>query len=200
MKTLIAFSRRNLGQTSSFIGNAGQSERWGTEVEAQWLPLDDLMVSLSYAHMSGDFEEYATLEGATRSIDASDLAKRSSPDNQVSLITDWVFLRTDWAEFMAHVEVFWQDESYSAALWTGTYDGDPVVFDPIELDERTIVNARLGIENVEIGNGTLRASLWGRNVFDQDYNTFGINFASLGPITEQYGEEASFGLDVTYEF
>jgi hypothetical protein len=50
------------------------------------------------------------------------------------------------------------------------------------------------------GNGTLRASLWARNAFDQDYNTFGINFASLGLITEQYGEEASFGLDITYEF
>jgi hypothetical protein len=28
----------------------------------------------------------------------------------------------------------------------------------------------------------------------------GANFASLGPITKQYGEEATFGLDVTYEF
>jgi hypothetical protein len=46
----------------------------------------------------------------------------------------------------------------------------------------------------------LRASLWARNAFDQDYNTFGINFASLGLITEQYGEEATFGLDITYEF
>ncbi|MEH6634199.1 MAG: TonB-dependent receptor [Halioglobus sp.] len=187
-------------QTSSFIGNAGQSERWGAEVEAQWLPLDDLMISLSYAHMNGDFDEYATFEGATTSIDASDLAKRSSPDNQASAIVDWVFARTQSAEFMAHVEVFWQDESYAAALWTGTYSNEPVVFDPIVLDERTIVNARLGIENVQIGSGTLRAGLWAKNAFDQDYNTFGINFASLGLITEQYGEEATFGLDVTYEF
>ena len=94
------------GQTTSFIGNAGQAERWGAEVEAQWPPLD----------------------------------------------------------------------------------------------ERTVVNARLGIENVELGNGTLRASLWGKNIFDQDYPTFGINFGQLGLITEQYAEEASFVLDVTYEF
>ena len=188
------------GQTTSFIGNAGSAERWGAEIEAQWLPLDDLMISLSYAHMNGDFDEYATLEGPTKSLNLDDVAKRGSPDNQASLITDWVFVRTDWAEFMAHVEVFWQDESYAAAAWTGTYSGEPVLFDPIVLDERTIVNARVGIENVELGNGTLRASIWGKNVFDQDYNTFGVNFASLGPITDQYGEEASFGLDVTYEF
>jgi iron complex outermembrane receptor protein len=187
-------------QTTSFIGNAGKSERWGAEVEAQWLPLDDLMVAVSYAHMDGDFDDYATLEGATTTINADDLAKRGSPDNQVSVITDWVFARTDWAEFLAHVEVFWQSQSYAAALWTGTYSNEPVVFDQIKLDERTIVNARLGIENVDLGSGTLRASLWARNAFDQDYPTFGVNFASLGLITEQYGEEATFGLDITYEF
>ena len=53
---------------------------------------------------------------------------------------------------------------------------------------------------MELGSGVLRAALWGRNIFDEEYNTFGVNFASLGPITEQFGEEASFGLDVTFEF
>jgi iron complex outermembrane receptor protein len=188
------------GQTSSFIGNAGSSERWGAEVEAQWLPTDNLMISLSYAHMSGDFEEYTTLEGVTRDLNLDDIAHRSSPDNQASVMTDWVFVRTDWAEFIAHVEVFWQDESYAAGAWTSQVNGDPVLYDDIVLDERTVVNARIGIDNVELGNGTLRAALWGKNVFDQDYPTFGINFTQLGVVTEQCGEEATFGLDVTYEF
>ena len=116
------------------------------------------------------------------------------------VVTDWVFVRTDWAEFIAHVEVFWQDESYAAGAWTSQVNGDPVLYDDVVLDERTIVNARIGIDNVELGNGTLRAALWGKNVFDQDYPTFGINFTQLGVVTEQYGEEATFGLDVTYEF
>ena len=188
------------GRTTSFIGNAGEAERWGAELEAQWLPTDDLMIALSYAHVSGDFEEYGTIPGVTRDLDLDDDAKRGSPDNQVSLVTDWVFLRQDWGEFMAHLEVFWQDESYAASVWTGSFNGDPILYDQIELDDRTIVNARIGIENVELGSGVLRAALWGRNIFDEEYNTFGVNFASLGPITEQFGEEASFGLDVTFEF
>ena len=48
--------------------------------------------------------------------------------------------------------------------------------------------------------GTLRASLWGRNLGDEEYNTFGINFASLGPVTAHYGEPRSYGMDVTWEF
>jgi iron complex outermembrane receptor protein len=188
------------GQTTSFIGNAGKSERWGAEVEAQWLPTDDLMISLTYSHMDGDFEKFATLEGPNTTINTDNLAKRTSPDNMASGIVDWVFARTDWAEFIAHTEVFWQSKSYASALWSGTYNNEPYVFDQIELDQRTIVNMRLGMENVEVGDGYLRAGIWAKNLMDEDYNTFGINFASLGPITNQYGVGTTFGIDVTYEF
>ena len=188
------------GQTTSFIGNAGKSERWGAEVEAQWLPTDDLMISLTYSHMDGDFEKFATLEGPTTTINTDNLAKRTSPDNMASGIVDWVFARTDWAEFIAHTEVYWQSKSYASALWSGTYNNEPYVFDQIELDQRTIVNMRLGMENVEVGDGYLRAGIWAKNLLDEDYNTFGINFASLGPITNQYGVGTTFGIDVTYEF
>ncbi len=188
------------GQTTSFIGNAGKSERWGAEVEAQWLPTDDLMISLTYSHMDGDFEKFATLEGPTTTINTDNLAKRTSPDNMASGIVDWVFARTDWAEFIAHTEVYWQSKSYASALWSGTYNNEPYVFDQIELDQRTIVNMRLGMENVEVGDGYLRAGIWAKNLMDEDYNTFGINFASLGPITNQYGVGTTFGIDVTYEF
>jgi outer membrane receptor protein involved in Fe transport len=115
-------------------------------------------------------------------------------------IVDWVFARTDWAEFIAHGEVFYQSQSYASALWTGTYNGEPYAYDPIKLDQRTIVNMRLGMEGVQIGDGTLRAGIWARNLTDEDYNTFGVNFASLGPITGQYGIGTTYGMDVTYEF
>jgi len=188
------------GQTSSFIGNAGKSERWGGEIEAQWLPTDDLMISLTYSHMDGDFDKYAPLDGPTISINTDDLAKRSSPDNMASAVVDWVFARADWAEFIAHTEVFYQSESYAASLWTGTYSNEPYVFDQIQLKDRTIVNLRLGMEGVEVGDGTLRAGIWAKNLTDEDYDTFGINYSSLGPITSQYGIGVTYGMDVTWEF
>jgi iron complex outermembrane receptor protein len=150
--------------------------------------------------MDGDFDKYAPLQGPTISINTDNLAKRSSPDNMASGVVDWVFARADWAEFIAHTEVYWQSKSYAAALWTGTYSNEPYVFPPIELDSRTIVNLRLGMEGVAVGNGTLRAGIWAKNLTDEDYNSYGINYASLGPITAQYGIGTTYGLDVTYEF
>jgi iron complex outermembrane receptor protein len=106
---------------------------------------------------------------------------------------------------MAHIEVFWQDRTATSALWTNHYNvggsNYPYVYDDIWLKKRAIVNARIGMENVEFANGTsLRAALWARNLTDKKYNTFGINFGGLGPITDQYGEPRTYGLDVVWEF
>jgi len=203
------------GQPTSSTVNAGEAERWGSEVEVQWSPLDNLLVAATWAHLDGDFDEYPPLCGtgayANTCIQTDDLALRSnSADDQLSLITDWVFAQTDWADFMAHVEVFWQDETPTSALWTNNYTINdsagktlgtyPYVYEPIMLEERLIVNARIGIENIETSTGTLRASLWGRNLTDEEYNTFGINFGGLGAITAQYGEPLTYGMDVTFEF
>ena len=116
------------GEISSFTGNAGKSERWGAELETQWLPTDNLMLSLSYSYMHGILRNHAPLPGEDGSINTDDLAKRTSPDNMASGIVDWVFARTDWAEFIAHTEVFWQSKGYASPLTSGSYNGQPYVF------------------------------------------------------------------------
>ena len=115
------------GQPTSFTGNAGEAERWGSELELQWSPTDNLLLAASWAHMDGDFEEYPPQCGTgaflNTCIDTDDIAQRSNAaDDQLSLVGDWVFAKTDWADFMAHVEVFWQDETAAAAMWPTTYD------------------------------------------------------------------------------
>lgn len=203
---------------TSFITNAGETDRWGSEIELQWSPTDNLLVSASWAHMSGDFEKYPELCGLgiyakggsePACFALKDKAQRpQSPDNQVTLVTDWVFASTDWADFMAHLEVFWQEQTYAAAVWTGSYaiggnqaNQYPVLYPQVRMQRRTLVNLRLGMENVEFSNGTsLRASLWARNLTDKDYSTFGMNFGSLGPVLAQYGEPRTYGLDITWAF
>ena len=48
-----------------------------------------------------------------------------------------LFAQTDWADFMAHVEMYWQDETAAAAMWPTTYDipggSYPYIYDHIML-------------------------------------------------------------------
>lgn len=198
------------GDPTSYTGNAGKAKRWGSELEVQWLPVEDLLIAASWSHMDGGFEDYPPQCGTgaflTTCIDTDGIAERAlSPDDSLSLTADWVFAHTELAEFMLHVEAFWQDAVPASAMWPGGYDQNgagnyPYIYDPIMLKERTILNARLGMENIALGGGTLRVAAWGRNLSDEEYNTYGINFATLGPITAQYGEPRSYGVDLTWEF
>lgn len=192
------------GAANSLITNAGEAERWGLEIESAFLVTPDLLLNLSYSHISGDFEEFPDVCGTadpTNCFSGEDFAKRAqSPDNMLSFSADWSIADLGFAQLTAYAQVNWQDDWYEVALWQAVVSGQPVIYDHQVMDERTIVNGRINLENIELGGGTLRASLWGRNLTDEDYPTFAINYGGLGPIAEQYGAPRMWGIDVSYEY
>jgi iron complex outermembrane receptor protein len=114
---------------------------------------------------------------------------------------NYVFARTSIGEITGFVNLNRQDKWYETAAWPAVMNGDPVVYPFQEMVERTVVDARLSLEQVEVGDGTMRFTLWGKNLTDEDYSTFSINFgSSLGLITENYGDPRTFGVEVAYEY
>jgi iron complex outermembrane receptor protein len=51
-----------------------------------------------------------------------------------------------------------------------------------------------------VGDGSLRVSLWGKNLTDEEYRNWGIDFGSLGFAGDVYGEPRTYGLDVSYQY
>lgn len=193
------------GAPSSLITNAGNAKRWGGEIEVLVAPIDDLVIGMSYAYLDGDFDEFPDLCGTNepqQCLKGKGFAKRNaSPDNQLNVFADYLFARTDYGEITGFLSVNWQDEWYTTAASTAIIGGDPVVFDPQVMDERTVVDARLNLENIDVGNGSLRVSLWAKNLFDEDYPSYGINFgADLGLKVEKYGDPRTYGVEVAYAF
>ncbi len=191
------------GAATTQIANAGAAERWGGEIEVTAAPVEDLIVSFSYAYIHGDFEEYGQICGTNVPItclDTTDDARRQSPDTQVNLALDYIFGRTGFGDIRGYVQVNYQSESVENALWSGVVGGDPVIYDQIGMDARTLVDARLSLENIRFGDSTLRVTLWGKNLLDDDYPTYSINFGGLGLVTEQYGPPRTYGLEFSYEY
>lgn len=62
------------------------------------------------------------------------------------------------------------------------------------------MNGRLSLALIPALNGLMSISLWGKNLTDADYPIYGTNLGALGPITEQYGDPRTYGLEVTYEY
>ncbi len=163
------------------------------------------MASLGYSFIHGDFEEFPDTCGTNEPIGClagKKFALRgTSLSNQLNASIDYTFARTSSGEVTGFVQVNWADEWAESALWTGVVDGDPVNYPHQIMDARTLVSARLSLQETPVGEGVMRVSLWGSNLTDDDYPTFSINFGqAVGLITEQCGEPRTYGLELNYEF
>jgi iron complex outermembrane receptor protein len=199
------------GTPTTYVTNAGKAERWGGELEVLVAPIDDLVIGLSYAYIHGDFDEFpdvcGTLDPANCLIGKDFAVRGGSPDNQFNLYADYVFARTSLGEVTGYVNLNWQDEWYASAAYPAlvavSRNGPtvPVLYDNPPMDTRTVVDARLSLENVEVGDGAMRFTLWGKNLTDEDYSTYGINFGNdIGLLTQNYGDPRTFGIEVAYEY
>lgn len=190
------------GAASTRIINAGEAERWGGELEILVAPIDDLILGLSYAYIHGDFDKYPNACGTVGPcIDGARTARRPySPSNQLSATADYTFARTSYGNITGFVRMNWQDQWYENAMWTGDVGGQAVAYPSGVMDERTVVGARLSLENIRVGDATMRVSLFGENLTNDDYPTYSINFGGLGLITEQYGAPRTWGVELAYEY
>lgn len=69
------------------------------------------------------------------------------------------------------------------------------------MDGRTLLDARLSLEEEAVGDGMMRFTLGGKNLTNEDFATYSINFgASIGLITENYGDPRTWGIEVAYEY
>ena len=191
------------GAATTLIANAGAADRWGGELEISAAPMEDMVVALSYAYIHGDFDDYPDVCGSkapTQCLDGSRAARRTSPDYQLTASLDYVLARTAIGDVRGYLQVNHQGEWDENPLWSGLVNGDPVIYDQIGMDARTLVDARVSLENIQLGDSYLRVTLWGRNLLDDDYPTYSINFGGLGLVTEQYGPPRTYGIELNYEY
>lgn len=195
------------GSTSTSIINAGKAERWGGELEVFAVPMEAMVLSLSYSYINGDFEEFPdTCNANGDCIVGERVAKMGiSPPNKLTASMDYTFARTPIGELNLFVNAAWQDQWQKISVSSSVindFAGNPTpyAYDRRPMDERTVVNARLSLNKIPVSKGELSLSLWGNNLTDDDYPTFGVNFMALGIETEQYGAPRTYGLELRYRY
>ena len=194
------------GTATSGLVNAGEADRWGGELELMGAVSDSMVVGFNYSYINGDFEEFPDLCGvdpAVPCLDGTANAVRSnSPSNQYSAFTDITLARLGNGEISAFINVAYSEATPENALWSNLVAND--VFpreNPSQImDQKTLVDAQIAWRDITIGDGILTVAVWGKNLLDDDYPNYSINFGALNFITEQYGNPATYGVDFTYEF
>jgi len=178
----------------AIVDNTGGAEIWGAEAEAVWLATEMLTfdVALSYSnaeYTSGSKSSRIGLTGACDgivcpedgSIGGNQLQRQ--PAFQMNLGASLTGIFADNWNWYARADVSHQTKQYMDELnlaW---------------LPDRTLVNALL-----EVNRGAVTASLWVKNLFDEEYAANGFFIAT--PFGTSYtpilGDLRTFGLSVSF--
>jgi iron complex outermembrane receptor protein len=194
------------GGASSVISNAGELEIKGIELEVTAIPFEGARVILNYGYLDAEYKEYFTqrvnpasalpdpspgADPITGNEDISGFATvPRSPEHSGSLILSYDFEPFDFGQLNVRAEMTYTDEMvYHPQL--NLYDSR---------DDQTMINARATLHSMEVFGGLLQVSAWGRNLTDEEYREWGIDFATLGFAIDSFQEKRSYGLDLVYEF
>ncbi len=190
-------------QANTFVGtgfvlqNAGEIQTEGFEVEVFALPTEWLTLQSGVAYVDAEYESF---EGGScirtpfgNEPDASEPAFPvvcDSSGNTVGGTPEWTVYGSAMVEtrldsgnlFYGRLDANWKDDNPS-----GT-DNDPNKF----ADSYTLVNLRLGYR---FSGDRYDVSVWGKNIFDEDFRDGGFNSVIReGSLTAYHTEPTTWGI------
>lgn len=131
--------------------NAGKATSDGAEVEVQYLLRDNWSIYGSAGYTDASYDEYVIDEFTDNS--GNDLTRAPEWTANIGTQVEWQY--TDYLHGMFRLDYSYQDENFTRA------SNDPF----FKSDSQNIVNARLQVSDAQ---QTWQATLWGRNLTDDD--------------------------------
>lgn len=162
----------------------------GAEIDLTVVPLEGLVVGLSYTYLDGDMPLQPNPLANDGTL--SRFVVSQAPPHAGALTVDYTWEPWDIGTLTAHFNATSTDQ------YNYVSSGEP------RLDGYTIMNARLTLADIRFGadSGAFKVSVWGRNLTDEEYvvNGFSVGGDPVDTVTQLFGDPRTGGIDVVYEF
>lgn len=187
--------------------NVPESDVFGGEIDLIWAPMEGLFIhpSISYAdsETKGDFRNFDSFtgpaNGVTKDFSGQDFPTAPELTANIDIQYEWL-IGGDWLAFIGvngnyqdETRAFFRDECNEPGTPCTRDDGPGILFadDELIINERWIVDARVGIENEQ-----WRIWLWARNLMDRHYwnNERAVNDVMV----RVTGMPRTYGLTLSY--
>lgn len=171
--------------------NAGKARMQGLELDATLLVSAKLILGLQYAYLDAKVEEVINVDGENEAHLYPFIA---APPHSGVIFADWELAQLGIGDLRAYLS--WN--------YMGDREGFVVTEDrrgKTAIDGYGLWNARFMLNGMRFGNrGKLDIALWGKNLFDEEYELTAI--APL-PQTDRgviWGDPLTVGLDLIYRY
>lgn len=170
----------NITQTDTV--NAGKASYNGFEADLTALLGDSFMFTASYGYVDAEYDKYIQY-----GVDVTDERRVAfAPENSYSVSLDYNTIVGALGELNANLSYNWRDKEWFSAFGSATSDANG------------LLNGSVSLQDIAVGDGSLRTTLWAHNLLDEEYVLH--SFDAGGLLFAIFGEERSYGLDVTLSF
>ena len=175
----------NDGIDDQFFGdftNAGRGTVNGAEVEYQWLPTQNWLVSGNLAWLDAKYDEFID-----RGVNVADKQRfTNAPEFSGAMNVEYRTALSNGGNLSARMTY-----SYQSEVWPTT-DLSPLIMQK--------GYGLLGAGVIWQANDAWSFSLQGSNLMDKEYRTTGYNIPSVGSVIGFYGAPRQYTLTARYEF
>ena len=200
---------------TSRTANTGEETHDGFEIEVVYVPSPGLIINFGYGETEVDIKSYPyrctaaacaglgiygqVLDGTNAAqmaqIGKNPAKKGFAGDGSATLGIQYETNPTDLGVLIYRVDLNWRDD-----VAFHPFDYGPL-FGP-DGEAHTLVNARITLTDMTatIGDGSLELALWGKNLTDEEYVNWGINFGGLGFAGGVFNEPRTVGIDAVVRF
>jgi len=199
---------------SSLVRNAADATVRGVEIEMMLNPIEGMFIDFAYGLQDGKYEVYCDQPASDLTPGAGVVSSKCAapelnfaksrrlgniPEHNVAWGIQHSFpVPQSWgfSEVSVRLNGYWQSRTW---LQNGTRNvaGDPGYH---------TFSLRAVLRDISLGDlGTADFAIWGRNLGDEMYRPFGIDFNSSGngtiPVVVQYfGERRTLGAEIVWRF
>ena len=204
------FQAQAFDGSSITVTNAGSLESYGSELEVVYVPLADTMVGTAIGYNKATYQDFdngqCTVDQAFYQYYYVDNAQSGSPGTASNCVQDLAGETLDnapeWtaSSFVQYTHDLTEglmgtvrlEHSYTDSFYLDQ-DLDPV----LENNAVDLINLRFTVSNME---QTWEAAIWGRNMLDEEYYSFGLDIPVLGGYTGVTAPGAIYGVTARFNF
>ncbi|MCG3170073.1 MAG: Vitamin B12 transporter BtuB [Pseudomonadales bacterium] len=189
----------------SYVRNAGEATTQGFELEATWAPIEQLRLQASYGYLDAEWDEFmeAPKVGQPVTNVASNRSFPHAPEHTLNVSADALLGATEWGEIRAFLDWSYTSEFNAYAYQIDQVDPARAVAGNSEIDSYGLLNAKVSLSEIPLGDGAGEFALWARNVTDDrqpvNYIDFGPGFFA-GYRLAYYQEPRTYGVSFVYDW
>jgi iron complex outermembrane receptor protein len=165
------------------VFNTGAAQLSGVEIEAAGYLGPNLLLRFDYAYLDAEIEDVPDpFTGEQRSFGLD-----NAPRNSASVSLDYSLAKTTHGDWRLNLNASYVDERNTANTL-------------LTMNAYSLLNGRLSLSGIDLGEGELALAAWVKNALDEHYVNFTIGNLPHASRAVLWGEPRSWGLELRYDY